>query len=253
VSEPIISGCEPISSDGSAVGVLLLHGFTGCPFSLAGVADKLTDAGFGVEVPLLPGHGTAVDDLLESSFAEWTEAAEAALSLVAARTEQVFVGGLSMGGGLTCWLAERHPELAGIILINPLVEPVDVSFVDALQDLVDQGTTVMDAIGSDIKKEGVEERSYPATPLVPLLSLLEGVKEISADLGKISCPVLLLSSVEDHVVPPSSGPHLLAAVSAPIEQVLLEDSYHVATLDNDAALVEAEALAFVERVLEQGA
>jgi len=220
---------------------------------MAGIADKLTDAGFSVEVPLLPGHGTTVDDMLESTFAEWTQAAEEALNLLAARTEQVFVGGLSMGGGLTCWLAERHPELAGIILVNPFVEPLDASFVDAIQELVDQGTTTMDAIGSDIKKEGVAERSYPATPLVPMLSLFEGVKEISADLGKISCPVLLLSSVEDHLVPPSNGTHLLARVSAPVEQVLLENSYHVATLDHDAALVEAEALSFVERVIEQGA
>jgi carboxylesterase len=220
---------------------------------MAGVADKLTDAGFSVEVPLLPGHGTSVEDLAESTFADWSKAAEEALSVLAARTEQVFVGGLSMGGGLTCWLAERHPELAGIILVNPLVEPIDASLVDALQELLDQGITTMDAIGSDIKKEGVEERSYDATPLAPMLSLFDGVKEISADLGKISCPVLLLSSVEDHVVPPSSGTHLLAAVSAPVEQVLLEQSYHVATLDNDAALVEAEALSFIERVIEQGA
>ncbi len=220
---------------------------------MAGLADQLTDAGFSVEVPLLPGHGTIVDDLLESTFADWSKAAEEALNVLAARTEQVFVGGLSMGGGLTCWLAERHPELAGIILINPLVEPIDVSLIDALQELVDQGITTMDAIGSDIKKEGVEERSYAATPLAPMLSLFEGVKEISADLDKITCPVLLLSSVEDHVVPPSSGTHLLASVGAPVEQVLLEHSYHVATLDHDAALVEAEALSFIERVIEQGA
>jgi carboxylesterase len=251
VSEPIISGCEPISSDGSPVGVLLLHGFTGCPFSMAGVADTLADAGFSVEAPLLPGHGTSLDAMLETTFADWSQAAEEALRVLSARTERCFIAGISMGGGLSCWLAERHPELAGLILINPFVEPIDASLVDAVTELLEQGTTTMDAIGSDIKREGVEERSYDATPLAPLLSLFGGVEEISADLEKISCPILLLSSVEDHVVAPSNGTHLLERVSAPIEQVLLEDSYHVATLDNDAALIEAEVLSFVERVLEQ--
>ncbi|MHB1968690.1 MAG: alpha/beta hydrolase, partial [Acidimicrobiales bacterium] len=62
-------------------------------------------------------------------------------------------------------------------------------------------------------------------------------------------PVLLVSSREDHVVPPENGDLVAARVSGPLERVWLEDSYHVATLDNDRDLVEAKVTAFLARVL----
>jgi carboxylesterase len=253
VSAPIINGCEPLSVDGTATGVLVLHGFTGCPFSVSGIADRMANAGFSVEAPLLPGHGTSVDDMLSTRFDDWSAAAEESFRLLSARTERVFVAGLSMGGTLACWLAEHHPEIAGLVLVNPFVEPVGAELPEALAGLVEAGTTTMDAIGSDIAREGAEERSYPVTPIEPLLSLFAGVEGVSVDLGRISCPVLLFSSVEDHVVPPSNGPHLIASVAGSVEQVALERSYHVATLDYDAPLIEVEAVAFVERITEQGA
>jgi len=248
VSAPIIQGCEPLSAEGSSTGVLVLHGFTGSPFSMRGIAERMANAGFSVEMPLLPGHGTAVEDMLGTRFADWSAGAEAAYVGLAARTERVVVVGLSMGGTLTCWLAERHPEIAGIVLVNPLVEPAGDELLTGLQALVDAGTETLEGIGSDIAKEGVEERSYPATPLAPLVSLFEALDEISAALPAIICPVLLFSSMEDHVVAPSNGPHLMARVTSPLEQVVLERSYHVATLDHDAPLIEAEAVAFVERL-----
>ena len=160
----------------------------------------------------------------------------------------MFVAGLSMGGTLSCWLAEQHPEIAGLLLVNPLVEHPGAEMVDGLAALLDGGMPLLDGIGSDISKEGSVEASYDATPVAPLLSLFEAVEQVSAGLGRISCPVLVFTSVDDHVVPPTNSAHVLASVSGPSEQVLLEHSFHVATLDNDAPLIEAEAVAFVERL-----
>lgn len=212
------------------------------------LAEAMADAGFSVEQPLLPGHGTSVDDMVPTRWEDWSGAAEFAFQQLEARVEQIFVVGLSMGGTLTSWLAETHPEIAGIVLINPLVEPVPVEMVEGAKALLEADVEVMDAIGSDIAKEGADERSYPATPLAPALSLFAAVEEVSAHLGSIACPVLLFSSVEDHVVPFSNGDHLVAKVGGPIERVVLERSYHVATLDHDAELIEAQAVAFVERL-----
>jgi len=161
----------------------------------------------------------------------------------------VVVTGLSMGGTLACWLAEQHPEIAGIAVVNPMIQAPDEEFRQGVSGLLEAGTEVVDAIGSDIKKEGMVESAYPGTPLAPVLSLFEGADAVLAGLGRIDCPTLLLSSREDHVVDPVSGDVLERSVSGPIERVFLENSYHVATLDWDAPLLEAAVVEFAGKVL----
>jgi carboxylesterase len=106
----------------------------------------------------------------------------------------------------------------------------------------------MSGIGSDIALEGVEELAYEGSPVAPMLSLMGATDAIAADLGQIRCPVLLLSSRQDHVVPPTSGDFLEAGVAGPIERVWLEHSYHVATLDRDRSLLEARVVEFAAKV-----
>ena len=96
----IIPGCEPWSADGGRQGVLVLHGFTGNPQSMRGLAEAFAAAGFAVELPLLPGHGTSVDDMIDTAWPDWSAAAEAAYADLAARVDRVVVAGLSSGAGL---------------------------------------------------------------------------------------------------------------------------------------------------------
>jgi esterase/lipase len=61
----VLSGCEPMSYDGSRdAGVLVIHGFTGNPSSLRVQADAFAELGYHVELPRLPGHGTTIDDMI---------------------------------------------------------------------------------------------------------------------------------------------------------------------------------------------
>ena len=249
MTAPILHGCEPWTADGGSDGVLVLHGFTGNPQSMRPLAEALAAAGLTVDLPLLPGHGTSVEDMVPTRWEDWSGAAEAHFQALAARCDHVAVVGLSMGGTLTCWLAERHPHLSGIALVNPLVRAPDAEFRSGIQALLDAGTETIDGIGSDIKREGSVETAYPGTPLAAVLSLFEGADGVEAGLGGIHCPVLLLSSRDDHVVEPVSGDVVEAGVSGPVERVWLEDSYHVATLDNDAALLETRIVAFATTVL----
>jgi carboxylesterase len=146
-------------------------------------------------------------------------------------------------------LAEHHPEVRGMVVVNPFVDPPAESFRDLLRGVLESGTPVAPGVGSDIAKEGVSELAYPGTPVAAALSLFEGIDAVAADLALVTCPVLLLSSRNDHVVPPSSGDVLEAGVRGPIERVWLERSYHVATLDHDAELVIARTVDFVRSVL----
>lgn len=229
-------------------GVLVLHGFTGTPGSVAGVVDALVAAGFVVEAPLLAGHGGSMDDLIATGWADWAGAVERSYQDLAGRCREVVVVGLSLGGTLTCWLASRHPEIAGIVCINPMIEPVAESFLDMLRQFMTSGFASVPAFGSDIARPDVVEDGLGGAPLAPMLSLFAGVAELAPSLSAIACPLLLFTSVKDHVVPPSSSDYLATRVSGPVERVLLERSYHVATLDWDAPAIESATVAFVRRL-----
>ncbi|MGO9029098.1 MAG: alpha/beta hydrolase [Acidimicrobiales bacterium] len=249
MTAPIIAGAEPWSYEGGPHGVLVLHGFTGNPQSMRPLAEALAAAGFTVDLPLLPGHGTSLEDMVPTRWADWSAAAEAAYAALAARCDKVVVSGLSMGGALACLLAARHPEIAGLAVINPLVDPPDESYRDLIRQLLGDGMETADGIGSDIAKEGSVESSYGGSPLAAALSLFEGVDEIASHLAEIRCPTLLLSSRVDHVVPVESGDRLERSVAGPLERVYLERSYHVATLDWDAPVIEERVVAFASQVL----
>jgi carboxylesterase len=251
MSEPIREGAEPFSAAGGPIGVLVLHGFTGSPQSMRPLAKALAAEGFTVELPLLPGHGTSVHDMLATRWSDWSSAADAAYSDLAGRCARIVVAGLSMGGTLAIWLAERYRDVAGIILVNPLVDPPAPSFREMLRGMLDSGAESLPAIGSDIAMQGAVESAYEATPIEPMLSMFEAVDGIAAELGEVSCPVLLLSSRSDHVVPSESGDLLVERASGPLERVWLERSYHVATLDYDAPEVETRAVEFVRKVTAQ--
>jgi carboxylesterase len=244
----LMEGAEPWSVDGGPVGALCLHGFTGNPTSMRPVAKAFAAAGFAVELPRLPGHGTTIEDMITTGWADWTAAAEDAYQRLAARCQQVVVAGLSMGGSLTIWLATRHPEIAGIVCINAATQPQADEILDMVRGMVAEGEDRIAGIGSDIADPDAVESAYEAAPLVPLLSLMDGLAALQPDLGAIACPVLIMTSPNDHVVEPANSDHLAAAVAGPVERVTLERSYHVATLDYDGQLVCREAVAFAQKV-----
>ena len=246
----LIPGAEPWSHIGtSSHGALVVHGFTGNPGSMRGVAEALAAAGYHVEMPLLPGHGTTVDDMLPTRWSDWAGAAEAAYQALAARTDKVVVVGLSMGGALTLRLGADHPEVAGLVCINPATQPQAPEVVEMLQGMIDGGTAVMPAIGSDIADPDAHESAYDATPLAPLLSLVnDGLAPLAELYPSMRQPLLLLNSPQDHVVEPAQGDYLAANYGGPVERILLERSYHVATQDYDKDIIFAATVAFADRV-----
>jgi carboxylesterase len=244
----VLPGAEPWSHGAGPAGVLVCHGFTGNPTSMRGVADAMADAGLAVELPRLPGHGTHPDDMVGRGWADWTAAAEEAYQAIAGRCERVAVVGLSMGASLCGWLAARHPEIRGLVAVNGLFDPGMAEVLPLIDEQLANGVEATESLGSDIAAPGAVESSYPVTPLRGLKSLLEGVAAMAPDLRAITCPVLVMTSPQDHVVPPASSDLLAASVRGPVERVTLEHSYHVATLDHDGPLVVERAVAFVLRV-----
>jgi carboxylesterase len=246
----IIPGCEPMSHTGTReAGVLVLHGFTGNPSSMRQQADAFAELGYHVELPRLPGHGTSLDDMLPTRWADWTGEVEVAYQRLAARADKIVVMGLSMGGSLTLWTGLQHPGIAGLVLVNAAAMPQPDDVVAMLQEMVDEGNTFMPGIGSDIADSDVTEIAYEGTPLLPLLSLQnDGVATMVDRYGELQMPVLIYTSHNDHVVPPASSEHIANTVGGDVEHVWLDRSFHVATQDFDRDDITAGAAAFIGRV-----
>lgn len=246
MTAPVAPGCEPLSVSGGPDGVLVLHGFTGSPFSMRPLAEAVANRGYSVELPRLPGHGTVPDDLVGMRWDDWTGAAAAAYDELAARSRRVALVAQSMGGGLAAWLAERHADVAAAVLVNPLVQPIGDELRDGARQLLDAGVTTIDGVVNDIAMPGGDEHGYAVLPIAAALSLMDGLEDVSAALSAVTCPVLVLTSREDHVVTTDNSELVVSRVAGPVEHVWLERSYHVATLDYDAGLIEAETCRFLD-------
>ncbi len=241
----VLPGAEPFYHKGGPTAVLLCHGFTGCPQSLRPWAEHLAAAGLTVSLPRLPGHGTTWQEMARTRWEDWYAEVERALADLQSSTDEIFVMGLSMGACLALRLAELHgPAISGLVLVNPsLVAPTKLFLLAPVMKLV---VPSLKGVGSDVKKPGMTELAYDRTPVKAAATLPGLWKVTTRDLGRVSVPVLVYKSTEDHIVPPAS----LAVLRERLPAGLLEvrdcrDSYHVATLDNDAESIFAGSLDFV--------
>lgn len=245
---PVLPGAEPYRHEGGEVGVLLCHGFTGSPQSLRPWAEYLAERGLTVSLPLLPGHGTRWQDMQVTGWQDWYAEVDRALRELLDRCDQVFVFGLSMGGALALRLAAKHGRaVSGVVVVNPGIK-VHGWAAHALP-VVRHLVPATKGLASDIAKEGSDEVGYDRVPLHAAYSLRNFFRLVDSELPQVTQPLLLLHSVRDHVVPPADSARVLSRVSSrDVREVLLEQSYHVATLDHDAELIFDESHAFIGRL-----
>ncbi len=234
----ILPGAEPFSYKGNDTAVLVVHGFTGSTQSMRYLGEQLNKRfGFTVSGPRLAGHGTSPDDMETTSYLDWVGSAEAALQELAKTHKKVYVTGLSMGGTITYSLAARFPKIvAGIAPINGVAGIVSPGLTDLM--MLQPAPKRVPGIGADIKAKGVDELAYKEDP-VSCLRDIYLLQAVTSDLlPKITCPALITHSKEDHVVPVANGDHVVSKIkSEKVKRLTLENSYHVATLDNDKDLI----------------
>ncbi|WP_146362475.1 alpha/beta hydrolase [Arthrobacter yangruifuii] len=245
-----LPGADAFHSEGhgpnAGVGVLLSHGFTGSPVSLAAWARSLADRGYAVSLPLLPGHGTSWQELARTPWQRWYEEYDRAYSVLQERTACVVSAGLSMGGALALRLAAQRP-VAGVVVVNPGLTFADprARYSGALKYVLKS----VPAIGNDIRLEGQDEGAYSRTPVAAVHQLGRLFRDTAASLPNVAAPVLAFRSQVDAVVPESSMDVLRRGlVNADLEVVPLENSYHVATMDHDAPLIFERSHEFIQRV-----
>jgi carboxylesterase len=244
--QEVMAGAEAFYAEGNRIGVLTIHGYTGSPQSMRYLAEGLAQAEYTVALPRLSGHGTTPADMATTTASDWIADLHTAIDWLKERCDTLFVTGLSMGGTLTLYLAAQYPGLfKGIIPINAVI------FINnpAYASLAYMKDGPIEAIGisGDIKAPGVAELCYPVV-VVPTIKELSALMKVTEEiLPYVTCPALIITSREDHVVPPANGEYIFNRIASQEKRILwLEESYHVATLDNDKERILQESIAFIK-------
>lgn len=214
----------------------------------------LARRGFGIELVRLPGHGTHFRDMMATRYDDWRGEVDEGLSRLRERCEHVVALGLSMGGTLVLDAVSRAPRsVAGAVCINTPVldrEGVLVKLAPVLEHLLPLVPASAAGLArNDIAKPGMDELAYSWVPSKAGNSLVREFPRIRGQLPNLTCPVLVAYSRADHSVPPENSKAILRALgSKDVTELVLERSYHVATLDYDLELIEERVTAFADRV-----
>jgi Esterase/lipase len=241
---PLMPGAEPYHHDGGKIGVLLCHGFTSTPQSLRPWGEFLARAGITVSLPRLPGHGTTWQEMSHTGWEDWYGELEHAFGELRGRCPDTFVMGLSLGACMALRLAEVHGDaVRGVVAVNPSVVN-DVPLL-RLAPVLKWVVPTVAGVANDIKRDGVTELAYDRTPVRAAATLPRLWSLVQSELHKITQPVLVYHSLEDHVVKPASVRLLRERLGDNLVVHELLDSYHVATLDNDAETIFQGSLDFI--------
>ncbi|HEY0754192.1 MAG TPA: alpha/beta fold hydrolase [Ktedonobacteraceae bacterium] len=253
MSLPIIPGAEPVSVSGTRGGILLLHGYGSTPQQLRSWGLALAQAGFSVEVPLLPGHGTTAEDLDTTGWSDYLKCAETYFKKLRARHQHVFVGGICLGGMLAAWMEIQHPKrIAGLLLMNvPFKSPKGGSMKIGRR-LIKLGKRFFHLPANAVfvaDPDAPAVISYNKLPIEPMGTILPYFELIRKRAPKIQCPSLVFTSKLDPTASAKEAEYWNEN-SGPVEQILLERSNHAATLDYDKDLVNELTIAFANDIIE---
>jgi carboxylesterase len=244
---------KPFFFEGGKTGVLLQHGFTGTTSSMKPMGEYLAGKGLTVLGPRLPGHGTDVKDMGRYTYNDWIATVETALAELQGMCDQVFVAGLSMGGTLTLYLGEQHSDtLAGIIPIDAAAVGLASPSQDRLVKLVPALKHVLKTMpgpGGDLKDPDATEIAYEKFSTHALHEFVKLMKYVESSIGRITVPIRIFHSREDHVVAPRNAVFIYENVgSTDKELIWLDNSYHVATLDYDKEKVFEDSYNFIKSI-----
>jgi carboxylesterase len=257
---------------GGPAGVLLVHGLTGTPTEMRFVARGLHNAGFTVHAVQLAGHCGSADDLLATGWRDWYGSVEAAALKLRAEVDHLFVAGLSMGALLALKLAFELPsEVAGVGLYGTTfrydgwaVPGIGrLSFLLPLVCALGYGRQrqFMEKFPYGIKSERI--RSWVVGSMLagdsgtaglagnPWPSLAELVRlsgHVRRRLPRVRAPCLVVHSTDDDIASLRNVAVVKQRVSAPVETVLLDDSYHMVSVDQQRDVVIERTVRFFKHI-----
>lgn len=255
---------------GGRTGVLLIHGLCGSPTEMRFIANGLARAGHTVHVPLLAGHGGTAGDLAEATWQDWVKSAETALDEICKECDTVTVAGLSTGAVIALLLAARHPDrIKALALYSPTLWlngfqiPWYAKFfrlvtVKPLANLINFPAPHKFGIKCprirDFLHKALAAGNGPKLPVVtPGGAVLERRWLVDAArrvLARVNQPVLILHPREDDYAALDNATYLERNLKGTVDLVVLDDSYHIVTVDRQRQLVLDRTQDFVARIVK---
>jgi carboxylesterase len=240
------------------VGCLLIHGFTGTPYEMRFLGERLHAAGFSVGGIRLAGHATRVEELAQCRWSDWYESVEDGFERLSRHSSRIVAIGLSMGALLAVRLAARHaPRVAGVVLLSPSFELTNpwpgrlAGIVRSALPLLPESLRYLGKGASDIADpvERTQRPTYRRLPLHGVAELVDLQRRARAWLASVGQPVLAIHARHDHTAPLANLEVLKAALGDLRRAVILEDSYHVITVDREKERVASEVNGFIVEAL----
>jgi carboxylesterase len=260
---------ESIRLDGGPTGFLLIHGLGGTPMEMRFVAQGLARAGHTVHVPQLAGHCGSAEELKATTWQHWYESVEIEHNRLRETCDSVVVGGLSMGAVLALHHAAQHPnDVSALALYAPslwldgwgvpwyshLFKTITQKWLaNAFRFAEREPWGVKDprirAIVEQAINSGDSSRAgIAALPGSVMLELRWLVKQVRREVGLVRQPVLIVHPRDDDRASLRNLEYLQTNLRGPIEAVVLDDSYHIVTIDRQRQLVVERTLEFLSQV-----
>jgi len=244
--------------EGGRCGVLLIHGLTGTPTEMRLVGKGLNNAGFSVYGMQLAGHCGDVQDLLATGWKDWYASVEAAAETYRHEVDHMFVAGLSMGAILALKLAAEHPDwVRGVgvygatfrydgwaipwhsrfAFLLPLMQKLGLcknrmTYENEPYGLRDERLRAQ--ISQAMLHSGDSTAAgLPGNPWASLAEMGTMAAVVKRELPKVTAPCLIAHATEDDVASVENAYLVARSVSGPVEMLLLEDSYHMITIDRE--------------------
>lgn len=244
-----LPGAEPLAVAASeAVGVLILHGLTGSPAEVRGLAQACVQRGWSVAMPVLAGHSTQVTALVNTSWRDWLDSARRSLSWLSRRCATVHLVGFSMGGLLAVLLAaEQSPRKRGrVVLLAPAMalSPWQRAAVDTMATL-----GVIAALGkeSGTDADGRPLPRYTALPFAAVAQLLRLQEHVAQRVQPLAQPVLVLHGEADLTIQAGRTAQRIRQVLGPAPQLQwVAGAGHLLLVDACAPVVTRRCLEFLE-------
>jgi carboxylesterase len=250
----IVEEAAPIEIEGKGHAFLLLHGFTSSPKEFSELAKAIAEKGFGVFVPLLPGHGTNPRDLEKIKKDDWIKSIETIFENLQKRYSQISVIGFSLGGALALHLAEKY-VVVQLVLIAPwiIIYKDPSGFFSVEFKIKSIGRFVRysrkETVGNINDPAGLTRHfAYFHFPLSAVREAIALVKEVKKNIQKVIAPCLLIHSKNDKTIDWHGSDWIYNHIGSKEKKLLwLTKSNHVVMLDYDKETVLQKIMEFIAR------
>lgn len=216
-----------------SVGILLIHGFTGAPPEMRLIGDYLHQRQMTVSAPLLPGHGTYVEDMNRYQWTDWVDHARQALAELKSDCETVFVAGLSLGSLIALNLAAEDRDLPGAILYSPSIKLTSrlIYLTPILKYFVRKVKKPPEKYAAQVADR--QNWTYNERPLAAAHELLKIVRYTRSLLPKVKCPLFMVQGTKDDVIDPVCSRIIYDHSGSTDKEILiLDNSGHCLTIDS---------------------